>query len=459
MSLDNASNLSDPGSILAELTAEKLEQSIPVLCLISVLMLVGTFGNALVIATYFKRAVKSSTNLFIFCLAMFDITNCTVALPLEIYNLSNPYMNDHGILCKIHRFIAFSADLSSGFIIVCISFDRYLRIARPHQGLSVKGSKMCIFVICILAVLISSFSFVVYGRAVVSFPEHPGIVGIECGVPDDRRQTVFPLLFNTLILVSFCVGVIILLIVYTLLGLKVRRWNEGRKTKIARTNRALDYSPATAISEDTGSPDTPEQVPSETFAFLPPSPQPPTQQAADSPDDANTKEEPFSFKRPSFVRELSRSLDRNHFLKLDTELHMNGTQTLPHRKSSTSKNRKSCTNMPRKASIPKLNELKRRMKISRTTIMFITATIAFVASHLPYACIKLAYTVTPSLTDSMSGVAYSFFLFAEFSFVVSYAVNPIIYSFLNPKYRRECKSILQDLSSSLKCQSKQFFIR
>lgn len=451
MAFTNTSNESDANDvILRELTVEMLQVSIPVLCFISLMMLIGTMGNTLVILTYFKRVDKSSTNLFIFCLAVFDIINCALTLPMEMNDLTHPYTNDLNVLCKIHKFTGFTADLCSGFIIVCISFDRYLRIARPHQGLSVKGSKIAICVILLLAILISVLSLVIYGKRRITFPEHPGIVGVSCGVQNEMRLTAMPIIFNILILTTFCIGVAILLVVYTMLGLKVKRWNQDRKLKISG-NRCSDYCQQTAISDETDSPNSPDVRQSETFTFLP------TTLEKSSDDNVKEDEEP-SFKRPTFVRELSRSLDRNSFLKLDTGLHMNGTQTLPHRKSSAAK-RKQCPSFTRKTSIPKLIDFRRRIKISKTTVMFISATIAFVASHIPYACIKVAFTVNPGLTDSMTSLGHSFFLFAEYSFIVSYAVNPIIYSFLNPKYRRECRTFLRDLSNSLKCHSKQFFIR
>lgn len=441
-----AANDSSAELVLEKLTEEAVARAIPVLCFMGLMMLIGTIGNILVITTYFRRVDKSSTNFFIFFLAVFDLLNCSIALPLEIYSLSKPYTNDQTALCRANKFIAFGADLSSGCIIICISFDRYLRFARPHNGFRVNRAKIATSLLCVLAWVISSLTIPVYGNKYITFEEHPSIVGVRCGVPDAKRNTVLPLLFNTLILLSFCVAVVILLSVYIFLGLKVKRWNQGRKSKMSRPNRMSDPCAPTAISEETETPDSPELKQSETFSFLQPTPEIPTE----------TKGE-LTFMRPGFVRQISRSLDRSNFLNLDNSAHLNGTHTLPHRKSSTLK-RKPCASVCRKASIPKLNEFKRRMKVSRTTVMFISATIAFVASHIPYACIKLAQTLNGDLTDHMTSVQYSLFLFAEYSFIVSYAVNPIIYSFLNPKYRRECKSLLRDLTNSLKCHSKKFFI-
>ncbi|XP_052816743.1 alpha-2A adrenergic receptor-like [Mya arenaria] len=456
--LSNSWNYSADDELLRSLTRERFALSIPVLCFICLLMLVGLIGNFLVICTYVKRVSKSSTNMFIFCLATFDLINCTIALPLEIYNLVNPFTNEHRFICSFHRFFGFSADLSSGFIIVCISFDRYLRIARPHQGLSVKGAKIAVLATCIASIAISSLSIFVFGTKVVTFEKYPNIHGHRCGISDSIKDTVWPLFFNIMILISFVVGVIILLTVYILLGIKVRRWSRGRKSKQNRVVRSSEYFQTAIISDDTGSPDSPEPRFSETFTFVPARPVPNAEENKSGFSDGEAAEakNDSSFKRPVYVRELSRSLDKNQFCKIDdgasVPFHNNGMQTLPVRKP-----RRATSNVGRKTSMPSLQELKRRMKISRTTVMFISATIAFVVSHLPYAAITIVETVNQDFTKHMSHVGYSLFLFAKYSFVVSYAVNPIIYSFMNAKYRRECKLLLVEISKAIKCHTRRLY--
>lgn len=440
---------------LESLSERRVALSIPVLSFIGLLVIVGVIGNTLVIFTYIKRVEKSSTNLFIFCLAVFDIINCIFGLPLEIYDLMHPYTNDQHYVCAIHHFIQFSADISSGYIIVCISFDRYLRIARPHQGLSVKFSKFAIGIISGISMIISLLTLFVYGTEKVTFDSYPGLVAHTCGTAEHAKNTVVPLLLDTLVLVCFGVGVIILLIVYTLLGIKVKKWNKGRKSKQTNNRRSEMYFQANTvtISDDTESRDshTDNLSPTlpETFSFLPPSPG----FSADDP----VKEDNPTFTKPEYVRELSRSLDRNHFLRLDS-MHMNGTKTLPVRKSESFKKRQAAANLGRKSSMPSLTGLKKRMRLSRTTVMFISATIAFVASHLPYACVKIVLTLNHDWVKSMNDISYSCFLFGEYSFIVSYGVNPLIYSFMNPKFRRECKQLLLSVSETVKCQSKKFYV-
>lgn len=445
-------SVNNESDVIAALTELEITRSIPVLCFISLTMLVGTVGNILVILTYVKRVEKSSTNLFIFSLALFDVLNCCLGLPFEMYDILNPYTNDQSHLCSLHKFIAIFADLSSGYIIVSISFDRYFRITTPHQGLSVKSSRIAIGIICIVAIAISSLTFFVYGTEKVIFKSHPGYTGLRCGTAESaKHDSVIPLVFNTLVLVCFGIGVIILIVVYTLLGIKVRKWNKDRKSKQTNSRRSETFFQSVVVSDDTESRESQNEPskPLETFSFLP--------KTNDDMTDVDKTTGERSFNRPGYVRELSRSLEGSHFLKLDNT-HMNGTKTLPIRKSESFRKRQAA-NLGRKTSMATLMDLKRRIKLSRTTVMFISATIAFVASHLPFACVKIAITLNPALTSSMSNVAYSFFLFAKYSYVFSYGANPIIYGYFNPRYRRECKNLLLDVSRSIKCKSKKFYLR
>lgn len=440
---DENNNTDYNGIDIDTYTISKVAQSIPVLCFISLLMLVGLIGNALVIVTYVKRLEKSTTNLFIFCLAVLDIINCLI-IPKIIYDLLHPYTNRHHILCCLQNFFSISNSIASGFIIVCISFDRYFRITRPHNGLSVRWSKTAICVIFFTSLIFSTLTFFVYGTEKVTPDPNKKLYGYKCGTSDNAKFTVIPFLFKTLILFCFGVGVIILLTVYTLLGFKVRSWNRARKTKTKCQIRS-EMIRVTSLSDETDSSrDSQTDKQTEEFEFIPVTPL-----SLDSDRDGQI------LKRPVFDRELSRSLDRKQFMTLDV-VHTDGTKTLPHRKSHSFRN-PLLAGLPRKSSIATLTGLKRRMKLSKTTVMFMSATIAFLASHLPFICIQVVNTYNPALIQDFNSVHSTLIMFAVYSYTISYAVNPIIYGFMNPKYRQECKTLLLNISKTIECKTNWFY--
>lgn len=491
--------------LLLKLNAEKIQSSIPVLCFISFIILVGIIGNLLVLATYCDQIHKNSTSFFIFCLAMLDLISCVLALPAEMFLLLQPMTYNYQWLCKMHKLIAFTADLASGYTIVCISFDRYLRIARPHKGFSRRISRRAVILVVFMSLCVCSMALYVYGIEKVKVEGHPELQGRRCGTTSEAKETVIPLLFSITILVAFVIGVFILLTVYIRLGIVVRRWNKGR-IKSAGNNRSVK----TLGSSDDSSSKYDKKLPKSTTEALPcqkplltkewplnrvkgscrtnvtdmnttyknvtKSEKQKENTAKSSPTESltgatelkksSTKETYLADTdnsetddnsvaslpviRPGIVEEMTRSLERNGFLVPDPSVHFDGTSTLPLRKLASERRVDNRRKVTRKKSLI-ITDIKKRMTLSKTTTMFIVATVAFVACHVPYVCVKVALVTDPALEETLSVTEMVFYRLAEYSFTVSYAVNPIIYSFLNPRFRQECRTLIVTFFKKLSC--------
>lgn len=495
--------------LLSQLNAEKIQSSILVLCFISFIILVGIIGNLLVLATYCDQIHKNSTNFFIFCLATLDLISCVLALPAEMFLLLQPMTYNYQWLCKLHKLIAFAADLASGYTIVCISFDRYLRIARPHKGFSRRTSRRAVILVVLMSLCVCSMALYVYGIEKVKVEDHSELHGHRCGTSPVAKTTLIPLLFSITILVAFVIGVFILLTVYIRLGIVVRRWNKGR-IKSAGNNRSvkpLGSSEDSSSKYDKKLPKSKtEALPCQkplltkewplnrvkgkcrtnvtdmnvTYKNVTKSEQEEENTAKSSPTEslngaemAKTELKKSSTKetyladtdnsetddnsvaslpviRPGIVEEMTRSLERNGFMVPDPSVHFDGTSTLPLRKLASKRRVDNRRKVTRKKSLI-ITDIKKRMTLSKTTTMFIVATVAFVACHVPYVCVKVALVTDPALEDTLSATEMVFYRLAEYSFTVSYAVNPIIYSFLNPRFRQECRTLIVTLFKKLSC--------
>ena len=484
-------------NLLLKLNEQKVRSSILVLCVISVIILLGTLGNLLVLATYLKQINKNSTNFFIFCLAIFDLTSCVVALPVEMAALLQPLTYEYPWLCKLHKFIAFSADLASGYTIVCISFDRYLRIARPHKRFSRRTCRRAVvFVVCI-SVLVSSMALFVYGsEKVVSVLDHRELVGHKCGIDEVAEETVIPLVFISVILAAFVIGVIILLTVYIRLGILVRRWNKGRIKSAG--NRRFPKSVGTSDDSSSKCENKSQKFRTEIYPYQVPllakdisllkskskggvsdfmnvnvtksgyndavtqdnevnaEKVKATEQTLTDNEISETEENSVAslpIVRPGIVKEMTRSLEKNGFKIPDPSVHFDGTATLPLRKMSSAQREQNKRKVgTRKKSLVVISDLKKRMTLSKTTTMFIVATFAFVACHVPYVCVKVALVTVPDLEDSLTLTQTVFYRLAEYSFTVSSCVNPLIYSFLNPRFRSECRTLIVAILKKVNCK-------
>lgn len=480
---------------LRRLNEQEVLSAILVLVFISVIILLGTVGNLLVLGTYFKQIQKNSTNFFIFCLATLDLISCVISLPAEMLVLLQPFTFSYPWLCKVYRFVAFSADLASGYTIVCISFDRYLRIARPHRRFKIRTCKRAVILVVCLSSIVSSMALYVYGRENVIIHDHPELVGSKCGIDTVAKETFVPLLFSTMILAAFVVGVGILLTVYIKLGIVVRRWNKGKdmRNRFAGTIGRSDESSSKCDNKLQKQTDIyPFQIPLLTKDIdrlkgknktnVVASPKKAVLKSQKSVDEDSNQNEGNDIAnelakspttetylsdnevsetdgnsvaslpviRPGIVEEMTRSLEKNGFSVPDPSVHFDGTATLPLKRISA-KQREQKRKVTRKKSLV-ISDIKKRIKLSKTTTMFIIATVAFVVCHVPYVCIKVALVTNPMLEDTLSSTQTVFYRLAEYSFIVSYAVNPIIYNFLNPRFRFECRNLVVNLLKRVSCR-------
>lgn len=500
----------DDENLLLKLNTEKIQSSILVLCVLSAIIILGTIGNLLVLATYFKQLYKNSTNFFIFCLATLDLIGCVIFLPAEMLALLQPLTYHDPWLCKLNKFVGFSADLASGYTIVCISFDRYLRISRPHKRFSRQTCRRAVIFVVSTSVLISSMTIYAYGTEEVIIEGVPELLGYRCGITSVAKDTFIPLLFATIILVAFLIGVIILLTVYLRLGIIVRRWNKGRtrnaeNKSATKTNGCSDDSSSkydkkisnsktetqpcetpllirdksinhlkekrrnndrdtgiikADVTKSTKQNDTAESSPSNrNFKIEAKVRKIPTKETfltdTEISDADNNSVASLPVIRPGIVKELTNSLERNGFKVPDPSVHFDGTSTLPLRKAKQREISK--RQISRKKSLL-ITDIKKRMTLSKTTIMFIVATVAFVACHVPYMCIKVAMVTAPGSEDTLSATETVFYRLAEYSFTVSYAVNPIIYSFLNSRFRKECGKLIVTLLKKITCRYRVVWI-
>ncbi|KAL3860342.1 hypothetical protein ACJMK2_010478 [Sinanodonta woodiana] len=108
----------------------------------------------------------------------------------------------------------------------------------------------------------------------------------------------------------------------------------------------------------------------------------------------------------------------------------------------------------KKSSISTIASFGQNLKMNRTTIMFLAATFSYAICRVPYVIIAVIHTLNPeALTDMEPIKTVMYTIFLHF-FVLSYAINPLIYSFLNLKIRLECVGLLCSLLN-LVCRGKR----
>ncbi|XP_053401287.1 neuropeptides capa receptor-like [Mercenaria mercenaria] len=216
---------------LKDLNSEELNKLIPTVIYLSIISLTGIVGNSLVIHIYRTKFTFSNVQCFVLSMAAVDLCSCCVAIPLEIVTVLDQYTFELEWLCKLARVINGVCTNSSTFLLIFIAIDRFRKIWKPF-GWQIKAvvAKCLCFSSVILAMSISWPAIIVYGQETFDIPEY-NLTGSECGTDDEVKETSFPFLYTVALAVLFIAGVVLLLILYCMIGHKVRghvhNLNEG----------------------------------------------------------------------------------------------------------------------------------------------------------------------------------------------------------------------------------------
>ncbi|KAM3844531.1 galanin receptor type 2 [Vipera latastei] len=135
----------------------------------SLIFLIGTVGNSLVLAVLLRNGqVTSTTNLFILNLGVADLCFIVFCVPFQatIYSLDDwifgPFM------CKAVHFFIYLTMYASSFTLTTVSLDRYLAIRYPLHSRELRTPRNAVTAIC----FIWGLSFIFSGPYVSYFQEY-----------------------------------------------------------------------------------------------------------------------------------------------------------------------------------------------------------------------------------------------------------------------------------------------
>lgn len=218
----------DPDTLLRELNDITALRFLPVIIYMSLLMLVGIFGNLMVLNVYLRKRLKCSSDYFILNLAFLDLLTCLIGVPVEIADLRDPYMFYAPAACKLLRTVESFSNMGSTLTLMAIAMDRYKRICKLGERFSNPKAKR----LCIGAILIGALTCwpagVVFGKKTVDVGI-PGANTADCSTADEMRNTIYPLLYYGLVMLYFIICVIFVLFVYVRISIFIRRGKSNQK--------------------------------------------------------------------------------------------------------------------------------------------------------------------------------------------------------------------------------------
>lgn len=452
----NVTEGGDDDAILWEINNRQFQSQLPATIYTTILMLVGTPGNILVLYVYFFKWRKSTSRMFILFLTGLDLVNCVSTLPMEIFMMRYTVMLDRPWLCKISRFSTYTMNSSSAAILVAIAVDRFKRICRPHgPQFSAKMSKyICIFCI-VLALLFSWPSLLIYGTRVVNL----GLVkGWSCLVENKYDRSVYPVVYFVVMTASTVVIFTTLSILYYFVGLQVYRHRRNRLIRKAESAVAkslviqeqCSHSNNDTLLQDS---DSTELRKSLKLAANGKPPEGAATQLVEMkpvngcngviivlPDDAQTStDETTPMTRET--DDVSTSAATDACSRIEEDKSTNETANDENQKRTKIKNRFCKRKGVLKDSLTKTNGstcIHMKLRIGRSTLMLFLITIAYIVSFLPFYVLAIIRQVYGGFVSESDGAGYMTYLVFLKSYLLSSAINPIIYSFCNAQFRTFC---------------------
>ena len=211
---------------ILELNAVLVQLHIPAIVFIAVLMVLGVFGNMIVIYVFTTKYYISTYRGFILWLGWIDLISCTVGMPLLIVSMLHPYMFPSEAACKTLRFLHVFFVVSSAFIVIAIAIERHRRICYPFsiEMTTNKITAMCLAA-SILGCLVAVPAIFVFGDAAVETGVH-NITGNECFIDADAEHTDWPQGYFIFQLALSIVSMIVLGIFYYRIGKRI--WYHDR---------------------------------------------------------------------------------------------------------------------------------------------------------------------------------------------------------------------------------------
>lgn len=135
-----------------------------VMTYLSVLSVIGTGGNGLVLYVYAKKKDTLVSTLFILVLAVVDFTTCLVIMPYTIYMEYRDFHVDIDVFCKLYLFLVTSNIPFSALIMVAIAVDRYFCICHPFlHVMTVARAKVMIVALAVFATGLGICVALIYG--------------------------------------------------------------------------------------------------------------------------------------------------------------------------------------------------------------------------------------------------------------------------------------------------------
>lgn len=233
---------------LEELNQIEVQRRLAPMIYLGILIVIGVPGNLTVLFVYLLKFDSSTYRTFIVALALIDLVGSAVCMPFEIIEMNFQYTFYAVGACKFFRFNNTFVALTSIFVLLALSVDRYRRVCRPLKPqMNVFMARVLCGVAALLAILFSWPIFFLLGTRHASLPNN--VTGFDCSTSDEYKKTIYPLVHTAILFLTFVISIVTLIIIYSLIGRKIFKHVQFRNT--FRTTKSSSISSSSGKTSST----------------------------------------------------------------------------------------------------------------------------------------------------------------------------------------------------------------
>ncbi|KAK6979368.1 melatonin receptor type 1B-B [Biomphalaria glabrata] len=424
---------------LAALQHESTLDFIPALVFLSLLIAVGIAGNTLVLVVYTTKMTRTPLRVLIIHLAFFDLLADILVLPGKSNLRVSPMIfQTTGIL-------------EAAYKVVCGSLGNHLTQAQ---------TKLLSIAIVMVSSLIATPYAIIQGSQTVKTPD-PLITGSFCQVDDSYTKTIWPTVNSIAWLVMFILCSLLIVKCYVCNADNKTTWKQtglcarNRKSAFRRNSSSDNSELVTKSSSIVAKLPSPCQLEVNVSVSL-----------SSKLENIEEESEPQTSQICNSHSPLKASNDHQVNKSIELEINCNTkvgyvqdtlfkTNKFVFNQTGVSKERINkvmdtpCAHQTA-AKVPRMNcssissqaVISRRRVLSRTTCMMLSVTVLFFVTFLPFLIISSVQAASPDSVDTLKVKSLAVYQLLLRSFLVNCAVNPVVYSFCDRKFRRESFRLL-----------------